>query len=235
MTDEDLWTTDTGIITDYEGTVMDAFFLLNSESQFSDKQTQLHLKMLLDDEREVEERYNLGPDWVSNDGGETATHPTKARFNKNTQAGKLVDALIEAGGGETVRSRGTGPAVAKTWIGLRFFMEATTTSGTRRDTGEKWSSTKNYPTKFLGVNGDVSTGATVTSLRESAVSAPNSGNPLSGMDPVAVAQITDLAKALTFGEWVDKVMEVEGVLGNDDLIMALPDEAGLYTSLRNEP
>lgn len=224
--DEDLWATDTGIKTDYEGVVVDAFFLPQQENNFGEPQLQLHLKMATTDDDVVDERWNCGPDWSSPDGGETAQHPTKKLFNRNSQAGILVDAVVKIGAGDTLRERGA-PTTAKNWLGCRFFMEATTRSGKRRDTGEEWTSTKNYPTKFLGVEDVESSGETGSGLG-------TVGSPLERLSADSVAKITLLAKTLPFGEWVDKVMEVEGVMQNDDLVMLLTDENGLYRTLKEK-
>jgi hypothetical protein len=230
--EEELWGTDSGLVTDYEGVIADAFFQLNSESQFGDPQTQLRLKFATTDDKVVEERWNCGPDWVSNDGGETVTHPGgKKKFNQNAQAGKFVKAAMEAMLQELtiddLKARGA-PTTAKTWLGLRFFMEATTSSGKNRTTGEDWSSTKNYPTKFMGMGEETSgeVGVGTVALIPS--------DPLERLTGDNVAKVTLLAKTLPFGEWLDKVMEVEGVLGNDELVALLPDESGLYTTLREK-
>lgn len=231
MTDEDVWGTDSGIITDYEGTIVDSFFLKDTQSQFGDPQTQFRVKIATDDDRVVEERWNCGPDWVSNDGGGTVEHPTKKKFNKNAQMGKFVDAFLALGDDavSVVRGRGTPPTTASTWLGLRFFMEATTSTGKNRTTGEDWTSTKNYPTKFLGVG--AAEGGEVQATTPTVV-----GSPIEKLTADNVAKVTLLAKTLPFGEWVDKVMEIEEVLANEDLIVLLVDdsESGLYNTLKGK-
>lgn len=224
MADEELWGTDAGFETDYEGTIIDAFFQLNTESQFGDPQTQLRLKFLTDTEKEVDERYNCGKDWVSNDGGDSVSHPSKVRFNRQSQAGKLVDALIACGAVDAVKERGTGPTVAKTWLGLRFFMESVDSTFTPKD-GEPRTSSKNYPSKFLGI-GDVESSGSGTAT-------PVASHPLERLNADDVAKVISMAKTLPFGEWLDKLLEVDGVLGNDDLVALAADENGLYTELRN--
>jgi hypothetical protein len=230
MTEDDLWSTDSGLLSDYEGTVVDAWFGVNP--QYNADVTMLFLKMQtdVDSSPEVTEQYNCGPDWQTIDGGKTVIHPTKMKFNRQSQAGILVDKVTELAGKE-MRERGMPPTTALSWVGSRWFMEAVTREGTRRDTGEKWQSTRNYPAKFLGF----SDGSDIQALHDGsgmAVGTPRS--PLDSLDPAAVAKVTTLAKTLTHAEWVDKVMEIEGVLANDELVVLLPDADGLYAQLRSE-
>lgn len=226
MTD-DTWTTDSGLTSDYEGTVVDAWFAI--DANYNKDAVLLFLQFETDIEATpvVTERYNCGPDWQSFDGGKSVQHPTKHKFNKNSQVGILVDKVAGLAG-DVMRERG--PATnAGTWIGTKWFMEAVTRKGTRRDTGEEWESTKNYPSKFLGVAEAGEAGATVGN----GTSGP-SGDLLSTLDPHLVAQMEVLANTLTHAEWVDKMMEVDGVLANDKLVAALVDESGLYASLKEE-
>jgi hypothetical protein len=124
----DPWSTETGLLTDYEGEVIEAWF--TTDPKYNDGKTLLFvMKMKTDDadNPEWEERYGCGPDWGSYDGGETAEHPkgdTK-RFNKNSQYGHLIDKALECGAGEALASRGT-PRSAKVWVGTKWFFEAET-------------------------------------------------------------------------------------------------------------
>jgi len=219
----DDWTTDTGLVSDYEGTITEAWFGPNPQNP---ENTMLFLQMETDSEEQpvITERYNCGPDWTSTDGGKSVTHPNKDKFNRNSQVGILVD-RVAALAGEEMRGRGSARQ-ASTWVGTRWFMEASTRSGKRRDTGEEWTSTKNYPSKFLGV----ATGEGSASVGDGASGTFDA--LLSSLDGAAIAKIEVYANTLTFEEWVDKVMEVDGVLANDKLVAALVDRDGLYQHLK---
>lgn len=226
ITDDDLWGTDSGLFSDYEGTVVDAWFSI--DTNINNSPTFLFLKMQTDNETHPEwtERYNCGPDWHSVDGGETVTHPTKQKFNRNSQAGKLVDKAVELVGAD-IRSWGS-PLTAKTWLGSRWHMEAVASSGKRRDTGEEWSTVRNYPSHFLGkgeAEGEKGVGAA------SVPTTSTDDNNLT-VDPPIMAMMRKLAgEGLTHKEWMDKVLEVDGVLDNDQLIRTLPNPS-FYESMK---
>ena len=97
-TDEfDSWETGSGLMSNYEGTVTEAWFSTDADYQ-QGKQLLLFLKMDTIDsegaEGETTERYSLGADWASYDGGESAEHPsgTARKINKQSQYGRLIDA-----------------------------------------------------------------------------------------------------------------------------------------------
>lgn len=228
ITDDDLWGTDSGLFTDYEGTVIDAWF--NVDTNIQNSPTFLFLKMGTDNESHAEwtERYNCGPDWQSVDGGETVVHPTKMKFNRQSQAGILVDKAVELVG-DDIRSWGS-PLTAKTWLGSRWYMEAVTRQGTRRDTQEKWTSTRNYPARFLGKGeaageesvGTVGRGVPEVGEHEGAVN----------VDAPILQMMKKLANdGLTHEQWMDKVLELPGALDNDELIRSLP-KPGFYESMK---
>ena len=224
---DDMWGTESGRATDYEGTIVYAWF--EPAAQYA---AQLNLKFATDLEAtpEVTERYSLGPDWTTVDSGESCVHSTKTKFNANSQAGRLVDKVASLAS-EVVRGRGTPPTQAVTWLGLRFYMEEETKSGTFAAgdrAGESWKSTKNFPTKFLGIDDQAL-------LDRENSSGTRGGDWYDGLDIDAQNRIVALAKGLTHGEWMDKVLEVDGVLGNDRLVGLLTDDSpdGLYERLKS--
>lgn len=233
--EEDLWGTSSDIVTDYEGMVVDAWF--NKDPNIMASPTFLWLKLSTDNpEHEVvTEKYNCGPDWVSNDGGETVTHPTKKKFSGNSQAGILVSKAVEYAGAE-LRERGIAPTTAASWLGTQWYMEATERSG-KLANGQDFRSVKNYPTKFLGIEEDYASKKADGEADGARVDMGKTDQPtLMNVPASPVMQIMqNLAKELTHDEWVDRVLMVDGVLQDDDLIRQLPDSTddGLYMRLRN--
>ena len=143
------WKTDSGLFTGYEGTVGDAWYM--TDPQVGDGQVfQLHLEMrdidqpAPDGKAEWIERFSLGQDWKSMDGGKTVQHPSKNTFNKRSQMGRLVDRLVEIIPEGILQNRS--PRQAESFIGMRFHMEEETSQK-----GTQWESTRNFPTKFLGI------------------------------------------------------------------------------------
>jgi hypothetical protein len=269
----DPWTTETGLLSDYEGTCVDAWFTTDPKVQ-NGTILLFCMKLTTDqpDTPENEERWSCGPDWASYDGGNTAEHPKgdAKRFNQNSQYGKLINRVVEIGAGPDIAQRGT-PRNAKVWIGTKWYFETKTDHVSFTDKeGNKVErdSSRNFPTKFLGLvdfpqqgqpqgqqpaptsqqqpaqtpppvgspaaapsptaQAPVSTGDAA-----SATTGAASDGPLSALDPANAAKAKVLAKSLPYAEWVDKVMEIPGVVENDNLIMAIADESGLYTTLHN--
>ena len=225
MSDEDLWGTETGLVSNYQGKVVDAWFGVNT--QYNANVTLLFWKLSTDvpEHPEITEQYSCGPDWQSIDGGKTVIHPKNKKFNNNTQAGRLVDKVLKLEGAvEVMRERGFPPTDAQAWLGTEWFMETETKTGKLQD-GTDYKSSRNFPVKFLGVDRNVVMGE---APRQDSVGNNGSG----GTDPALMSQMKTLAKVLTHSDWVDKVMELDGVVTDEDLVIALTDENGLYKELR---
>lgn len=225
MDEKDPWEPESDLFSDYAGEVTDAWFAV--DPNLNDSPTFLFLKMKTDSERmpEVTERYNCGPDWKSYDGGVTAVHPTRTTFSERSQGGKLLAAVAETGAAPTMRGRGS-PATAETWVGTRWYMEAVRTPYKLRD-GQEGVSTRNYPKQFLGTAED---GEVITPIERPF---PDEGTVV---DSPIMRIISDLAKDLPHKEWVDKVLDVDGVLADNELVRRLPDttDTGLYETLRRQ-
>lgn len=223
MSEESLWGTDSGLVSDYEGTVVDAWFAV--DPNINDSPTFLFLKMKTDNEQfpEITERYNCGPDWRSYDGGESVIHPTRVKWNNRSQAGILVDKAIALVGDPI--EQWDAPTKAATWLGTQWYVEAVSKPYKLRD-GTEGVSVRNYPAKFLG-----KVGVDAPAPREEG--GVDRGS-LAQPDSPVMTIIASMAKDLPHREWVDKVLEVEGVMGDDDLVRKLPDttDTGLYETLR---
>lgn len=237
MTDKDPWQPESGNLTNYEGTVIDAHF--GSDPQYNPNTRFLQLKMATDapEKPEHEERYNLPPGWETWDGGKTVEHESKVvgkTFNMNSQVGQLVTKLLQNApeAVDVLRSRGK-MNEASPWIGLRFFMEETAKPYSfKNDKGEQVEgvSTKNHPTKFLGVSDDVAAPQTLPGAVAPPVAAPEL---ISAADRVVLKA---MAKTQEHGEWVENVMGYDAgrLLSNPELVSMLADESGLYLTLKNE-
>src|SRR5437762_1581166 len=131
MSEKDPWKPPSGLLSDYEGTVVDAWFGI--DTQYNPDTTLLWLKMQTDvpETPEFVEKYSCGGDWKSFDGGKTIEHPkmdsTNPVPNKNSAYGKLITAAVQAAGKEGMERelRNAGhPREASTWVGTKWFMES---------------------------------------------------------------------------------------------------------------
>lgn len=239
MVDEefDSWQTGSGLLTDYEGTVIKAEFAIDVNYQQGIPYL-LFLTLEYVDKDSGEtfenvERYSVGSDWKSYDGGETVEHPKGAtqRINKNGQYGRLIDAAIEAGGADLLRKRGKATN-AGVWVGTQWhFAEVSTDYNID---GNKITSNKNFPDKYLGVVEDGGSGKAEELTTESIQGVGPSSNGsgvLDDVDPALVLQMTGLAREHDYSSWVDQVMGLTGVAESDTLIVALADDK-LYTQLK---
>jgi hypothetical protein len=79
MTDDefDPYAGSSGLKDDFDGVIVDAWAELDTQN--AGNRTNAWLKILADDGEEVSNRYGLGSDWASYDGGETIEHPKGAR------------------------------------------------------------------------------------------------------------------------------------------------------------
>jgi len=222
MTEKDPWEPESDLVSDYAGEAVDVWFAV--DANLNDSPTFLFIKMKTDNEQhpEITERYNCGPDWRSYDGGETVVHPTRTTFSGRSQAGTLLAKIKELGAAPAMKARGA-PTIAKTWVGTRWWMEAVSKPYKLRD-GTEGVSVRNYPSRFLGTEED----------GEEIISAVEASREV--VDSPIMRIITSLAKDLPHKEWVDKVLDVDGVLADDELVRRLPDttDSGLYETLRRQ-
>lgn len=252
------WDTDLSGFTDYEGVITDAWAAygeqgtnLNANFKFSTSDP---------DNPEWSERYGMGADWASFDGGETVENKKAARFKDNSGYGQWINAACDLIAVDDRGNKlegvaklkkiqevlGASPKVMKVWVGTSWFMEAREGSFQNRETGETVKFAKNYPTKYLGrVDVTNSTPSASQPVMESQTSTTSptttngsSSNPLTALTESNLNQATSFAKTLDPDQWRDKMVEIissQGLIGTpdgDNLIVAISDN-GIYEQLRN--
>lgn len=224
---------ETGLRDDYDGTVVNAFF--GTDERYNNGETML-LKWEvhgLDEDGVAYEETQLitvGKGWETVDGGQTVRHESgKDRmFNNNSHLGKIIERCTkELGIGDVLRSKGS-PYDAKVWVGLSFHFnrEEQRYSGS----SEVKDTTKLMPTKYLGENAIDLGGATQATPSPVGDQAAASSN---GNEQVLRAKLTAAAKSSgTHQEFLDKAIEIDGVVANESLLAEIMDEAQFYTTAR---
>lgn len=241
MPSED-WDTESGLMSDYEGTVLDAYWSKNNNGVLY-----LGLKLATDnpDRPETEERFGTGNEggWDSFDGGLTAESKKVRKFNENCAMGKLINKARHLLGDERVEAvLGDSPRKANIWIGTKWFFEDEPISFKDRENpdGPKIIFHQNYPTKFLGKDEEITTPST-TSESETGTGVQSNG-AMGEVDLSALgddqAQVAQWAKELPHNEFSNKMLELlmeKGLLGQpagDMIIKATANESGLYSQLK---
>lgn len=224
--DEEWPEPESGMLTGYVGTVVDAWFAANE--RFGG--TQLNLKQTTDSPSSPEwtEQINCGDQWESFDGGitiENKENADKANVHANSRYGEFQAAIMAIVPREILKGKG-GPLNAKTYMGLTFKWSEVKKEYSVKDkvTGEQKTGVSSYnmPSAYLGE------GAVTSSAAPSATS--SSG--LDGVDDALAASIREAkAASTTHSEFVDKAISLTGVVGNDMLVKAIADENGLWKEL----
>lgn len=162
----------TGLKDDFDGTIMDTTMFVKVEGQ---QNMAFQLQVRADDGEEVEQRYGVGGEWMTYDGGKTVEHPKghNRQFNGQTAYSQLiVNALMTGPEARELfyaanRNRDNrGPQYAEVWHGMRFHFKIVEVDGQQRvevqdeagnKTGEfEWVARKQnrmFPTAFLGMVG----------------------------------------------------------------------------------
>lgn len=213
------WQTGTGLITDYDGEVVEAFF--GTDARYNDGNTTiLFLKNKpLDgtepgsDDGLIQESFPMGgtteSSWRTEDGGKTAAGGKK--INRSTAMGSLIDRIVTLAGGveEAAEVFGGGETTkAATWLGFRAHWNEFTEGG--KVGADSWSRNKNYPSAILG----------------------RSDTTASTSTDALMPKIKAYAETLDYADWIDKCMKLTGVADDATLVARLSDE-GWYNELRN--
>lgn len=225
--------TESGLLTDYEGEVVDAWFAV--DDKFGN--TQLYLKQATDSATvpEITERFSVGGAWKSFDGGKTvenSENPDKTKIHESSRYGLLIrrcSDTVDKGGLDMLDffiDRGHTPREAAMWQGLRFSWAQVEKDYTMKNddgTTRAGISKYNLPVAFLGAEGSGAVAASAPAA---------SSGVLDGLDDALVASLKAArAESGSHGEFVDKAVGLTGVLGNDTLIKAIADETQLWKEL----
>lgn len=150
---QDSWGTSSGLLDDYDHFWEEVWFGYNDNYQ-EGKVLLLHVKGPASQDGEVVDEelltmYSCGDGWQAADGGEKAVHPSgKTMFSNNSNAGKLVDRIIEIGAVDILRDKGQ-PYEADAWRGLTVHIERQEFSYKDRKTGEERTYEVALPTEVL--------------------------------------------------------------------------------------
>jgi hypothetical protein len=198
--------------------------------------------------------YSFGSGWVSKDGGESIVHesgnPDKF-FQKNSQYNKIIQRCTgEFGLKELFEERGADPFHADMWVGLKFLMVSEEQEKIRdKETGEdKTPRPKLFPAAYLGLVEETPKGKKAA--------APKAAAKETGPEKIARLKaekaakeagdsgdgevtLRDQVKAILLAEDDFEVAQtaalaLDGVMDDDDLVMELMDEEGLFTAVREE-
>lgn len=252
---------DTGGGGEYEFTVTEAYFGTSPLYSAKSGSETLFLHWLGTTDREaqpimVRDDYHpsfscgrvKGEDWVTLDGGKTASHPSAVHFGAQSRIHELFDRVI--GNEENPKTRYTGPGLipeghpddpfenfsdlqAEAWVGLKFKMaDVEKTISVPNDNGPgRHDITISYvmPVEFLG-KVDLTAAPAPTVTAAPAATAPAAAP--AGIHPnVMRARLMAMAKSAPSVEaFSAQVMEVDGIAGFPDLLNEVFDEgpAGLF-------
>lgn len=215
--DFDPFTPETGLIDDFDFTVENAYFA--TDSNYNDGETLLLKLEGATDNAEAPEtvlQYSCGNGWEASDGGKVAVREDgrRRRFNQQTGIWKLVEAAMNCGAADAMRTKGT-PMEASMWVGLRFHIR-------RVEQGEgQYKTTRPLPVEFLGVVSENGSAAAAAPAKTSAAAANGAG-----LSKVLEVKLKKLAKeAATHEDFIVAAFELDGVDGNADAERAVVDEA----------
>lgn len=154
------WKTGSGLLDDFVMTIEEAWFgtnekfgdavLLNVRG-FAEQENEEGNLEVVDDEHTL--LYSCGDGWEVAKGGREANHAAgKTTFIKNTNMGRLIDAVVGLGG-DVVKEMGSRGDTfeADTWEGLVFHIERKQFSYKDRETEEVISYEVPLPVDFIGV------------------------------------------------------------------------------------
>jgi hypothetical protein len=216
----DPFTPETGLIDDFDATVTSAFF--TTDAAYNDGETLLLKLECETDNPEAPEtilQYSCGNGWEAADNGKRAVREDgkRRRFNQQSGVWKLVEAAMNAGAGDALRTRGT-PMEASMWVGLKFHIK-------RVEMGEgQYKTTRPLPVQFLGEVGEGSNGSQAPAPAATPAAAAPATNG-AGMSKVLEAKLKKLARdSATHEDFIAAAFDLDGVDGNADAERAVVDE-----------
>lgn len=218
------WGTDTGLVSNFEGDVVEAWFGPNERSTSDDPEIRnkvflwwKFINITTEDDEVIDElthRLSIGNGWEVADGGKRVVRSDgneNKKFNNSTALGRVIDRILGNGqeGAEhhegmkdvlTVMSeRNADTRHADIWTGLRFRMAETSYPIKDKDTGKMTTFSMVLPTHYLGPAkvGGGAAAATVAASPAPETSAPaetNGNGNGNGSVEVTLAKLRVLAK-----------------------------------------
>jgi len=142
MPEQDAWTTESGLLDDFDLVVTETWF--GDDEENDDERIFLFLRGEAFQEGELveeeyRERYSCGKNWDPIDDGAAVENSTgRNRFNRNSGVGRLIDALVDPEGVDAaalLKERGQ-PSKAATFNKLTIHFEREVVSRWTNDDGE---------------------------------------------------------------------------------------------------
>lgn len=170
------WGVVSGLLDDFDLIVNEAWWA--TDPRFGEgKSPLLHLRgqatvdgAVVDEEAEL--LFGTGDGWKAGKGGENVTHPSgKTKFTDSSNAGKLVQAILELGPdvAAVLKEKGK-PTEAETWRNTSWHFERKTFTFKNRKTGEMTEYQVALPTSFNGLTDSDAPAAKPTAATKKAAS-----------------------------------------------------------------
>lgn len=251
MAEHDAWGTESGLFTNYEGTVAESWF--GTDENIDDPTRVFLFWRFIDPVNEDGERYDewterftIGKGWEVADGGSRIVRSdgnTRKKVNENTDYGRIINRVMgDQGGGkegqkyaeefkgvlDVLAERGE-PQNAKVWEGLSFKIAEHEFSFTN-DEDEEITYTRNLPVAFLGVSGEGESGGS------GGQSESNGSSNGKAAKAKAKAALKKLAKEHEdHGDFLDAALEIDGVADDDELMELAADDSdeGLFAQVNS--
>lgn len=226
------FTFESGMKVDYDGVIVLARFEQDQNHRY-----QLNLTFEIDGDETYVQRYGIGNDWASDDGGDTVYHPNgdKARFHQSCAYTSFINYAMKTDAAEEIVKRNNdlygggnnGLRHGGLWEGLGFHMDAVTLPGIRQDPETKaWvSGERPLPTKGWVV-------------RESAAPSPSASSSNGAISDADMALIRGAAASSSdVQSFALSVMNLDksdgsGKMGTDTAITSKLGAPGWFESLK---
>lgn len=220
-----------GLLDHYVGTIEDSFF--GTDSRYNNGETLLmfwHMRTDNPDVPEVDERFSCGGGWETFDGGKTAENSQgKTRFHPSSLYGKILQRCVKDFDIRDLLEERGDSYEAKIWDGLVFEMG-------REDIdygGDIGKRERLLPQRFVGLAGSESPPEAEKPVQaESEPAGENVGELLASLPADLVEQLRAARQdATSHVQFVDRCMDLTGVVGNDRLVRAIAVEDQLWKEL----